>query len=160
MVFREGVPESFDSQQEGGELNVGEIVQEPQNPESAAAILASGDQEAIIGPDGKYSADRSSERLSDTEKCRMRGRELGLRDFVGGTWLTYDPRQEGFSPKDLLEQVGQYDTNNGKIAFVDDEGGLYFESWTTSREDALKDAGFKRGSVFVPFSNGEERSAY
>lgn len=53
------------------------------------------------------------------------------------------------------ESVGFYCKNNGKISFIDENGRLYVAPSTPQREKALKDAGYKQGGIFVPFSNGE-----
>lgn len=48
-----------------------------------------------------------------------------------------------------------YDSNNGVIAFVDGEGRMHVAPATSDRFQALEKAGYKRGSLWVPFSNGE-----
>lgn len=53
------------------------------------------------------------------------------------------------------EQIGTYDYNNGVIAFVDREGHLCVGPYSEERISALNQAGYKKGSVHVPLSNGE-----
>ena len=50
---------------------------------------------------------------------------------------------------------GTYDTNNGKVAFVDDNGQIYV-GWANAKTlKALIDQGYKRGLLYVPHSNGD-----
>ena len=51
--------------------------------------------------------------------------------------------------------LGYYGTNNGKTVFVYRDGHTYVTKgyWVI---DKLKKAGYQRGSLFVPFSNGEQ----
>lgn len=54
-----------------------------------------------------------------------------------------------------LEKVGTYDSNNGVIAFIDGEGRMRVAPATSDRYRALEEAGYRRGGIWVPFSNGE-----
>lgn len=47
--------------------------------------------------------------------------------------------------------------NNGQIAFTNDYGIVYVTPYRTEIHSILEEAGYKEGSIFVPFSNGEER---
>ena len=54
-----------------------------------------------------------------------------------------------------VEKLGRYCYNNGKVAFVYRDGHTY----VTKGYDILNElgaAGYRRGSLFVPFSNGEQ----
>jgi hypothetical protein len=56
---------------------------------------------------------------------------------------------------DRVKNVGKYCTNNGLISFIDEQGRLYVGSVTQDRVKELEDAGYQRGGIWVPFSNGE-----
>lgn len=47
--------------------------------------------------------------------------------------------------------------NNGQIAFADQYGNVYVTPYRTEIHHILAEAGYKEGSIFVPFSNGEKR---
>ena len=51
-----------------------------------------------------------------------------------------------------------FDSNNGTIAFIDGDGHLYVAPATADRYQALEGAGYKKGSLGVPLSNGEKPS--
>jgi len=90
---------------------------------------------------------------------------------VAGEWLTVDGVEtewmgteksavdrntDGYNMAvGRLEKVGAYDSNNGVIAFVDGEGRMRVAPATSDRFRALEEAGYKRGGIWVPFSNGE-----
>lgn len=48
-------------------------------------------------------------------------------------------------------------SNNGQTAYTDESGYVYVTPSRTGVLDILLDAGYREGSIFVPFSNGEER---
>lgn len=77
--------------------------------------------------------------------------DMQYRDLLTGAIDSY----RGMSPKDLMEDVGKFCHNNGMTAFVDHEGVLYAGPSTTALRQALIDAGYRQGGLFVPFSNGE-----
>lgn len=64
-------------------------------------------------------------------------------------------RYLGMSPKDQLEDANTFCHNNGILAFVDQYGTCYAGPSTTALRQALIDAGYRQGGLFVPFSNGE-----
>ena len=47
--------------------------------------------------------------------------------------------------------------NNGQIAFTDHHGFVYVTPYRPEIHDILQESGYKDGSLFVPFSNGEKR---
>lgn len=52
--------------------------------------------------------------------------------------------------------IGRYDTNNGLLAFVDESGATFIGRSCQQNLDTLNAAGYRSGSIFVPFSNGEQ----
>jgi len=93
-----------------------------------------------------------------------------IKQEVAGEWLTVDGVEiEMMGTKSIierntdgynmavgrLEQVGTYDSNNGVIAFVDGEGRMRVAPATSDRYSALRAAGYRRGGIGVPFSNGD-----
>jgi hypothetical protein len=52
--------------------------------------------------------------------------------------------------------VGQYDTNNGLLVFVDESGATFIGQSSRENLAILSAAGYRSGSIFVPFSNGEQ----
>jgi len=96
--------------------------------------------------------------------------ERGIRPINGGEWLNVDGVETIWhedtreripannDPNVLstrLDRVGRYDYNNGTLAFVDGEGHLRIGHGTSVNVNALEEAGYRRGGMFVPFSNGE-----
>lgn len=75
-----------------------------------------------------------------------------------------DLNTDGYNiPIRRIDQVGTYDSNNGRIAFVDGQGRMWVGAATIENFDAIKKAGYKRGGIWVPFSNREmptERETY
>jgi hypothetical protein len=55
--------------------------------------------------------------------------------------------------KGRTNQIGGYDSNNGVIAFVDNNKYIWVGKWSKENEQALKDAGYKHTSIYVPYSN-------
>ena len=51
--------------------------------------------------------------------------------------------------------LGKYCVNNGIIAFVNDEGKLHITYFTEEARDTLKDAGYEKENMNVPYTNGE-----
>ena len=49
-----------------------------------------------------------------------------------------------------------FDQNNGQIAFSDEYSRIWVTPFRTEISDVLVDANYVMGSIFVPFSNGEE----
>jgi len=71
--------------------------------------------------------------------------------------MTFDKNTDGYSMGvGRLESVGCYASNNGVMAFVDGAGRESVAPYTSDRIQALKDAGYKEGSFWVPLSNSEE----
>ena len=56
----------------------------------------------------------------------------------------------------LPECMGTYCQNNGRISFVDTNGDMLVTPFCQEVEQMLNDAGYQRGSLFVPLSNGED----
>jgi len=54
-----------------------------------------------------------------------------------------------------VDQVGQFETNNGVMTYIDEKGRQWLGAATAGNYDALHNAGYERGGIFVPFSNGE-----
>ena len=56
-----------------------------------------------------------------------------------------------------MEETGFYGSNNGTLAFVNEQGLKFVGPWTEEREKELRDAGYgDRGmGVYIPLSNGE-----
>lgn len=75
---------------------------------------------------------------------------------MGTEKSTVDRNTDGYNMAvGRLEKVGFYNSNNGVIAFVDGEGHMRVAPATSDRSQALEEAGYKRGGIWVPFSNGE-----
>lgn len=55
-----------------------------------------------------------------------------------------------------LAEVGKYDINGGKIAFVDENGSKHIGIDNDNNVKTLEEAGYKRGFIAVEFSHGEE----
>ena len=53
------------------------------------------------------------------------------------------------------ETIGTYDSNNGVITLVDENGDRYIAPWSKERMRVLKSAGYKVKSQYVPCSNGD-----
>lgn len=53
------------------------------------------------------------------------------------------------------EQKGMFNSNNGILTFVDIEARQFVAPSTPERMQELEDAGYKEGSMYVPFSNGQ-----
>ena len=85
--------------------------------------------------------------------------------------LSFKIPKEGFetiffeSDKDItrpareweLEKVlGTYCQNNGRLVFVDDKGDTYVTPHCDEVTEILKSAGYKKGALAVPLSNGEK----
>ncbi len=105
-----------------------------------------------------------------TEKYKAQAETRGIKPVDGGEWLAVDGVEyqwygdtkekvpaagEQGSVASRLEQVGTYDYNNGTIAFVDQDGRMQIGHGTSINMEALDRAGYRRGGVWVPFSNGE-----
>jgi len=54
------------------------------------------------------------------------------------------------------KQKLRFTQNNGQIAFSDEYGSVWVTPYRTEICDILVDANYEAGSIFVPFSNGEE----
>lgn len=95
----------------------------------------------------------------------------GVKPVEGGMWMMVDGIEyrgwgneagrvdvntDGYNMAiRRVDQVGTYDSNNGRVAFVDHQGGMWVGASTRENWEALTQAGYKRGSIWVPFSNGE-----
>ncbi len=104
------------------------------------------------------------------EKYQARAAEMKIKPVEGGDWLVTDrveyqwlgeekgtvaagSEQATFATR--LEQVGTFDSNNSTVAFVDERGVMRVGHATQENFDALEQAGYRRGGIWVPFSNGE-----
>lgn len=58
-----------------------------------------------------------------------------------------------------IKEVGFYDENGGKIAFVGTNGRKYVGDATAANKAVLEKAGYKKGTVGVELSHGEELAA-
>ncbi|MBU1000140.1 hypothetical protein KKE78_01940 [Patescibacteria group bacterium] len=68
-----------------------------------------------------------------------------------------DPTGASLEDHSLREGVvGRYDINNGLVSFVAETGELFIGKDTPDNIRYLEQAGYKRGDLYVPFSNGEE----
>ena len=54
------------------------------------------------------------------------------------------------------ENIGTYDCNNGVIAFISNTGKSYISQYTPEVISELHNKGYKRGSLYVPFSCNNE----
>lgn len=105
-----------------------------------------------------------------TEKYKAQAETRGIKPVEGEDWFAvdgveyqwYGDTKEKVSSAgdqgavaDRLKQVGTYDYNNGTIAFVDQNGRLQIGHGTLANMEALDRAGYRRGGIWVPFSNGE-----
>jgi len=104
------------------------------------------------------------------EKYQTKAQELKIKPVQGGEWMTTDgveyvqwgdEKRQFASNTDeqtfptRLNQVGTYDSNNGTLAFVDEKGVMHVGHSTDENFQALEQAGYRRGGIWVPFSNGE-----
>lgn len=104
------------------------------------------------------------------EKYHVKAQEAKIKPVQGGDWLVTDGveyTQWGDEKHKFpvntdeqalptrLDQVGTYDSNNGTLAFVDEQGIMRVGHSTEENFQALEQAGYKRGGIWVPFSNGE-----
>lgn len=98
--------------------------------------------------------------------------QKGIRDVEGGLWMEADGieyRHHGAETERIdvntdgnnmsirrVDQVGTYDSNNGRLAFVDGQGRMMVGASTKENFEAIRKAGYERGGIWVPFSNGEQ----
>lgn len=105
-----------------------------------------------------------------TEKYRAQAETRGIKPLEGGEWLVVDGAEyQGYGDTrgkipsanqqnnlaSRLDQVGTYDSNNGTIALVDEQGKLQIGHGTAVNVEVLDKAGYQRSGMWVPFSNGE-----
>ncbi|HIH10721.1 TPA: hypothetical protein HA241_00860 [Candidatus Woesearchaeota archaeon] len=104
------------------------------------------------------------------EQYQSKAQELKIKPVQGGEWMATDgveyiqwgdEKRQFASNTDeqtfptRLNQVGTYDSNNGTLAFVDEKGMMHAGHSTDANFQALEQAGYRRGGIWVPFSNGE-----
>lgn len=98
--------------------------------------------------------------------------QKGIKEVEGGLWMEVDGieyRHHGAETERIdvntdgynmsirrIDQVGTYDSNNGRIAFVDGQGRMMVGASTKENFEAIRKAGYERGGIWVPFSNGEQ----
>lgn len=104
------------------------------------------------------------------EQYQAKAQELKIKSVQGGEWIATDgveyiqwgdekrqfpsnTDEQAFPTR--LNQVGTYDSNNGTLAFVDEKGVMHAGHSTDANFQALEQAGYRRGGIWVPFSNGE-----
>lgn len=107
---------------------------------------------------------------STTERYQLKAREVLIQPVDGGDFLATDgieytqwgdeKRKFSLANEDSvveirLGQVGTYDSNNSTLAYVDENGVMHVGHSTDENFQALEKAGYRRGSIWVPFSNGE-----
>ncbi len=51
-----------------------------------------------------------------------------------------------------------YNTKDGVLAFIDEDGKLYVTKWTDEKHGLLENLGFQRKGFEVPFTKGERPS--
>lgn len=110
----------------------------------------------FIADCNKFADEHGFKTIEETlfEKCfemPAKGVEVEHLNFRD----TYYPAITGtFLDCVASDRIGRYCTNNGTCVFIYRDGKTYV---TRSREvmDALYDAGYVEGGLFVPFSNGE-----
>ena len=108
----------------------------------------------------------SREKQYASKEYSKKANELGIKDVIGeylicdgdklSTGETIEESHKVLSER--LGLVGQYDTNNGIIAWVDKQGHLCATPVHENIEKSLEEAGYKKGSMNVPYSNGERSS--
>lgn len=104
------------------------------------------------------------------EEYRAKAQEVKIKPVQGGNWLATDgveytqwgdekhkfpANTDEQAASTRLGQVGTYDSNNGTLAFVDEQGVIRVGHSTEENFQALEQAGYRRGGIWVPFSNGE-----
>lgn len=103
-------------------------------------------------------------------KYQARAVELKIKPVEGGDWFVADGvkytswgSEEGKFPtntdpgnfEERLNQIGTYDLNNSTLAYVDEQGIMHIGHATEENLKVLEKAGYRRGVIWVPFSNGE-----
>lgn len=119
---------------------------------------------------------REKAKQETTERHLQVYREVaekkGIQEVEGGLWMMVDGIEyrhygtetervdvntDGYNmPIRRVDQVGKYDYNNGRIAYVDGQGREWVGASTEENFDAITKAGYARSGVWVPFSNGEQ----
>lgn len=104
------------------------------------------------------------------EQYQSKAQELKIKPVQSGEWIATDgvdyiqwgdEKRQFASNTDeqtfptRLNQVGTYDSNNSTLAFVDEKGVMHAGHSTDENFQALEQAGYRRGGIWVPFSNGE-----
>ena len=88
------------------------------------------------------------------ERCFKMPREgVPVTSYLETTY--YPACNERFVDCAVVDKLGRYCTNNGKVVFVHHDGHTYVAKgyWIL---DMLRRAGYKESGLFVPFSNGEQ----
>lgn len=75
---------------------------------------------------------------------------------AGTTWGVVRDRLDPAAVDSRTRAVGQYDVNNQKLSFVNERGELVVARYATSTVQSLQAAGYRKGSVQVPFSNADK----
>ena len=117
----------------------------------------------------KFYARREQERKERLEKL---SKEKGLIELpkalldisleiptegIETSWMGQKPERTYPVSGDynIENAMGTYTQNNGKVAYVTNEGKTYVTPFSYEARETLKAAGYQPGSLFVPFSNGE-----
>ena len=81
---------------------------------------------------------------------------ISIRHFnLNYETIIYPAISSNFIDSIAIDKIGLYQTNNGVVVFVYRDGSTYITKGYKI-VSFLENAGYKRGSLFVPFSNGEE----
>ena len=115
----------------------------------------------------------SNMRRAEEKKTHMAelARKKGIAPLPAEIYkLTFEIPEEGIETlwygeqRDITEPVsewsldtavGTYCQNNGKVVFVDDQGRTFVTPFCSEIRSVLAKAGYREGSLAVPFSNGE-----
>lgn len=108
---------------------------------------------------------REQERKENLATYEKKAKEREITPVIGdyiicdGVTTTNDEKIETNETTEGLRQridhVGTYSSNNGTTAFVDGQGHLCAAPSSELLFITLKASGYKKGEMFVPFSNGE-----
>ena len=84
---------------------------------------------------------------------------LELKDFSFRCKEMFLRKNDGrivlFTPRQDLKKV--YCTQNGVIAFYDEDGNLFAKRWISDAQRILENNGYTRKNFEVPFGEGEQR---
>ncbi len=87
-------------------------------------------------------------------KTEYYGKEIVV--FKGVEPINDDIANEAAAER--IGKIGTFDTNNGILTFINEQGRKFVAPYTPERAQMLLDAGYTEGGIPVPFSN-EDRPA-